>query len=203
MSNVLWQILVIILTVAVVVQAVVIVGILRQLGSVLLRLSPARPGEVEGGPAVGATATIPEVQNDIPTIVVFVSQKCILCEALLPGLATLKRSYPEVQVLTVPWGDDDEELAFYSQTLGPGARPDLSYLAQEWNVQGTPFAVGLDKTSTVRSTGVVNTLEHLEALAEITLLPSEEKATDHPELEIISSPTSTDLARAGTEETTV
>lgn len=163
MTQAAWQIVVVLLAIAVIVQALVLIGLMRQVGGVLVRLTPARPGRLDGGPEPGTFVDV--VEEGVPSIVLFLSAGCSPCESLLPGLPSFIRNYPAIRMLTVP-GQGSETNDAFVDSLGPHARPDLAWLFADWNVPGTPFAVGIDRDRLVRDSGVTNNLEHLEALAE-------------------------------------
>lgn len=59
MTETAWRLLLVVTTVGLIVEGVVIVGILRELGALLLQLGPARYGEVEEGPEVGTALDVP------------------------------------------------------------------------------------------------------------------------------------------------
>lgn len=168
MDETLWKLIVIVLCGAVIAEGLVLVGVMRTLGSLLLRVAPAHPGVVEGGPAVGSDAALQDLAVSPPGVLVFLSPGCSMCESLIPALRPLAKAYPTLTLIAIPGGDEDER-AFYAQKIGDLARPDLFHLYREWDVPGTPFAVGVDASGTVRGTGVVNNLEHLESLVTTTL----------------------------------
>jgi hypothetical protein len=168
-----WELLVILLTVAVIAETVVLVGLARQVGGVLLQLRPPMPGGAEGGPESGTTARAPGLPIGSPKVLLFVSPDCQLCDFLRPSIPVLHRAYPQVAVVPVLVGKArGESTTEYLGRFGDVA-PDPTFggLAATWNVPGTPFAVGVDGLETVRGSGIVNSLDQLEALAEMTLAP--------------------------------
>ena len=172
-------ILVGLLVVAVVILGLLLVAVMRQVGAILLQISPARPGDIEGGPELGTNVEVPGLEKNKPAIVVFVAPGCNVCEPLLPVIPIVERNYPELQVCVAIGGEDEHEREAYAQQLKNLARPDLHRLHRNWEVPGTPYAVGLDLTHRVVRTGVVNNLDHLEALAEFVVHANEiEGSTD-------------------------
>jgi thiol-disulfide isomerase/thioredoxin len=160
----LWRALALVSFILAVVEAVVLLGVLRELGGVLGRLSPARPGEIDGGPAVGSQVSIPGRQFGKPTIVLFASDDCPACSSLLPGLPNFANAYRDLELILIDAANDDAAIS-----EDPDATP--SRLYRDWAVPGTPFAVGVDTSGKVIGRGVTNTLDHLEALASALAQP--------------------------------
>jgi thiol-disulfide isomerase/thioredoxin len=167
------------LTVAVViVQSLFIVGLARQVGGILLRLGPARAGQVEGGPEIGTQTDLAHVEKGRPSVIAFVSPHCEACKDLPPAFKAVLKNYPELQLIAVITGESQAAKNEYATMIGPIARTDLEDLYELWNIDGTPFAVGLDSQGRVLSTGVVNNLEHLEGFAQQVI--SQALAASHP-----------------------
>jgi hypothetical protein len=169
-SDAVWQALVIFTVIGLIVEALVLVGILRQLGVIVLQLGPPRHGEVEG-PEAGTQVTIDSLRPGVPAVVLFLSSGCDICKPIAAALPAMRRSYAGLQLLPVVVGDDDPATHAYAATLGGDARTDLDTLYREWEVPGTPFAVGVGEDGRVKTSGIVNSLPQLETLAEVTLRP--------------------------------
>jgi thiol-disulfide isomerase/thioredoxin len=155
-----------------IIEGLFLIGLARQVGGILLRLGPSRAGQTEGGPEVG---TVPEFalhERGRPAIVAFVSPHCEACKDLPPAFKAVQRNYPEVQLLVAVTGQTPQAKREYATKLGPIADIDLEELYELWNVDGTPFVVGLDTQGRVTNTGVVNNLEHLEAFAQDVITAS-------------------------------
>jgi thiol-disulfide isomerase/thioredoxin len=163
-----WQLIVVLLVVTVVAMAVVLVAVARQVGSLLLQVAPQRPGSIEGGPEIGTAVDVPGLSS-VPAVVTFVSPGCAPCEALGPAIPAIARHYPELTLAVAVVGGDGVERARLVAELAPYARSELDGLDREWDVPGTPFAVGIDPDGVARLSGVVNNLDQLEALAESLL----------------------------------
>ncbi len=166
-----WELLVVLLAIAVIAETVVMVGLARQVGGVLLQLRPPMPGGAEGGPESGMTATVPGLLGGSPKVFLFVSPNCQLCEFLRPSLPVLRRAYPQIVVVPVLVGKarGESTTEFLGRFGDVAPDPTFGGLASTWNVPGTPFAVGVDSLETVRGSGIVNSLDQLEALAEMIL----------------------------------
>jgi len=63
-------------------------------------------------------------------------------------------------------GGSDSERERYAAEVGTVARTDLAALGEEWRIPGTPFVVGVDSAGSVYKSGVANSLDQLESLAD-------------------------------------
>jgi hypothetical protein len=170
-----WQLLVVVLTGAVITEAIVLVGLLRQVGTLLLQFQPPRPGVVEGqGPNPGTVIDPATGFGGRPEMAVFLSPTCTLCPPIASALPGLRRNYPELRVTALVVGDDADQVGEY--VLAVGGQLDRAALYSEWNVPGTPFAVGMAEGKIVHA-GVVNSLPQLETLADSVL-----RSADNPTL---------------------
>jgi len=169
-SEALWQVLVVVLLIAVVLEAVALVAVMRQVGGVLLQLNPARVGQIEGGgPEPGTEVEYPGREIGKPALVLFVSHTCGLCKDLIPAIPVVQSHYRELEIVAVVTGGEEGDRLAYAKGIGETARPDLHDLQQRWSVPGTPFAVAIDRDNRVQVSGVANSLDQLEALAETLL----------------------------------
>lgn len=176
MNEATWQLTVVLLAAAVIVEGVVLVAVMRQVGGILVQLKPPRPGEIEGGPDRGTVVDIPGTTIGKPKVVVFIDTGCNICKPLLTAIPTVRREYPEAEFVAIVSGDDDVHRASYARQLGDAARLDLAKLLKTWNVPGTPFGVAIDAAGVVSGSGVVNSLDQLEALTEALLSPAPDDA---------------------------
>ena len=181
-----WHLLTILTAVAVGALTLMQVATMRQVGSLLVQLRPGRIGEVEGGPELDSIASVPGVATDKPAIVLFMSPACSICELLHAAVPALHTHYPEIQVIPVIVGADAARRLEYARRI-PGARADIPELADRWDVQGTPFVVGIDDSSRVRSRGVANSLDQLENLADALLLPRDQLTADEAREPVLTS----------------
>jgi hypothetical protein len=170
MSDGAWQLLIVLTTVGLAVQAIVMVGILRQVGSILLQMGPAIPGEVAEGPELGMVVDTTVVPRGKPAIVLFVSPVCELCKPIVAALPTLRRHHRALTFVPVVTGDDTARRDRYAQKIF-GARTDLNHVYEDWEIPGTPFAVAIGAQGRIRSRAVVNNLPQLETLAGALLAP--------------------------------
>jgi hypothetical protein len=171
-SETVWQVLLLLTVAAVILEAFVLVGILRQVGTILLQVGPAQYGEVEEGPAVGTQVDADALETEAPSVLLFVSPTCQFCKPVSNALPTLRRRYRGLRFVPVVIADEGPTKHRYAAGLGDGARVDLDHLYEQWGVPGTPFAVGV-RGGRVRTAGVVNNLPQLETMADVMLRPEE------------------------------
>lgn len=153
-----WKLVVVLLAGGLVTEAVLLVAVMRQMGSVLLQLGPMRPEALPVGPKVGETKELPG-QTGRPALVLFTSG-CTICESMLPGFRAVRRDYAnQLELFAVVTHKDPRERADYARRLGDFARTDLLGLMQDWEIPGTPYAVALDEDGVVRGAGVINSID--------------------------------------------
>ena len=129
---------------AVVLLALLVLALYRQVGVLTLRIGPRVPFELaEEGPQLGQAApALDGLRGRRSEVVFFFSSTCSLCRQLSAGVSALARRGLAVRVVE----EELEEDAF-----------------ARWNVPGTPFVVHL-VDGVVAAKGTVNTLEELETL---------------------------------------
>lgn len=159
------------LTTIVVVEAFALLALMRQVGTVLRHVAPPRPGTHLGGPEPGDDAVVPGLSPGRRAIVLFLAPNCPTCRAVEPALVPVSRHY-DLSLVTVLVGGSDAHRAEYVDRLAVPVRTDLDALYAKWEVPGTPFAVGIDEHQKVLSSGIVNSLDQLETLAEYVLSPA-------------------------------
>jgi uncharacterized membrane protein YphA (DoxX/SURF4 family) len=129
---------------AVVLLALLVLALYRQVGVLTMRIGPRVPFELaEEGPPLGQPAPALEgMRGRGPEVIFFFSSTCSLCRSLSSGVSALARRGLAVRVVE----EELEEDAF-----------------ARWNVPGTPFVVHLIG-GVVAAKGTVNSLEELETL---------------------------------------
>lgn len=137
------------LWVAVLVLALAVVVLLRQIGMLHARMRPV--GVHPAGEGLKPGAPAPHVPGadfgaHTLTLVAFTSPSCALCDALLPSLHALERDYDGVALAVASYADD---------TAG---------VFRAYQVASTPYLVAVDRDGRVRGGGVANTLEQAEVL---------------------------------------
>jgi methylamine dehydrogenase accessory protein MauD len=137
---------------------VVVIALIRQIGLLHLRLAPTGALDIGEGPALGEHAPrMPVVAPGQEALVLFGSESCALCRALLPAAAALARAEPGLAVVVT------SASASFAADVPPPAvgLADVATVAA-YRVRATPFAVYLDPNGVVGAKGIVNTLEQLE-----------------------------------------
>ena len=174
----------VILWLVVLVLAVVVFALMRQIGVLHERVFPAGALMTTAGPMVGDPAPVIDLvswsdkplhiggkhEEGLSTLILFVSPSCPICKTLLPLIDSVIRSESKskpIQVILASDGARSEHEKFIvaqnisvdnyvlSQPLG------LSYL-----VEKLPFAVLIDEQGIIKAKGLVNSREHLESLFE-------------------------------------
>lgn len=138
----------VVLWVLVIVLALAVVALLRQIGVLHARLHPLGAHFGGEGPALGSDAPAldgVDYSSASLTLVAFTSPSCEVCKVLAPSLHALERGYREIQLAEV---DLDASRAVFDA----------------FNVRSTPYAVAVDGNGVVRGRGVVNSLEQIEEL---------------------------------------
>lgn len=171
----------ILLWTAVIVQALLIAALARQVGILHERIAPAgaltlhqnvNVGEVASPMTVttmeGAAIEIGGKRNGRSQLLFFASPDCPVCKSLLPvvrSAATAEADWLDIVIA----GDGSK--ADYERLIGQhglnGIPTVLSEaLGRAFGVSKLPYAVLLDEAGRVASLGLVNSREHLESLFE-------------------------------------
>ena len=172
----------VLLWVLVLVMGGVILALVRQIGVLYERVAPAGALVVGSGPKAGEAApefTIsdlanPEHQiggrqsNELSTLLFFLSPTCPVCKTLLPALKSIAREERSwLNVMLASDGARKEHEAFVSEyRLQQFPYLLSSELGLGYRVGRLPHAVLIDPEGIIRSTGLVNSREHLESLFE-------------------------------------
>jgi methylamine dehydrogenase accessory protein MauD len=173
-----WLISYIALWCLVLAMGVVILAHSRLLGLLHHRFGPAGAKTLADGPAIGAkldsisrtrpdgagwTWTFPATTE---LMLVFVSPQCQSCDALMPHVRDFVRAHKEIQlalVSTLPDRAMNAAFIDYRDLRG------IVYvmaggLDNQLEIEGTPYAIRVDKEGIVRRKGLVNHYEHLASL---------------------------------------
>ncbi len=175
-SNVLLWVLVIVL-------ALVVLALARQVGVLHERVAPAGALMPTTGPKVGEL-TEPLPLSDINgqslsiggpdpqglhTLVMFISPTCPVCKSLVPTAKSLANSERNrLNLVFASDGDKLEQHQAYAKDLDLGKHAYVlsEKLGMSYEVSKLPFAVLIGADGTLQSKGLVNTREHLESLIE-------------------------------------
>jgi hypothetical protein len=160
-----WKATILLTAVGVVAIALILVGILREMGAIMLQVGPPREGDVDEGPEIGSEVTEPGLARARPSLFIFVTPSCSLCKPVVEALPTVQAAYPSVGILPLIVGTSSDDRASYAASIPLPSRTDKTELFTEWSIPGTPFAVGVDRTNRIVARGIVNNLPQLEAIA--------------------------------------
>lgn len=162
----------VLLWVLVLAEGLVLVAVMRQVGSLLLRVGSSRVLDLGVGPPVGHPAPwVPDDASQVFSdprglvVLAFLSTHCSSCEDVVPAINAAASAYaPEVAV--VAFGEeDDSELIRWKAKHGlkvPFIRSREAF--KNYEVESTPYAFVVDSDRLIAARGGINHVEHLEAL---------------------------------------
>lgn len=177
----LWLATYVLLWAVVVVQALFLLGVLRQLGVVQLRLG-SDPGALITGFGLPRGSTAPDFELDDALngqrrrlrdflgrglAVTFLSPTCILCKQLIPHLNGVYREYGGDTGMLVVCHGTHQGCAEFARLfrINPPVVIDMDgSVARSFGVQGYPFTYVLDGDGRVLIRGIANDWTQLEAL---------------------------------------
>jgi len=173
----------VILWVVVIVLALVVLALARQVGVLHERVAPAGALMPTSGPKVGELTeamSIAAINGSavtvggpspahMNTLIMFISPTCPVCKSLVPtakSLASAERN--RLKLVFASDGDKLEQHQAYARDLGLDKYPYVlsEKLGMSFEVSKLPFAVLIGADGTLQSKGLVNTREHLESLIE-------------------------------------
>jgi methylamine dehydrogenase accessory protein MauD len=171
----------ILLWVAVIVLAVLVAALARQVGILHERIAPAgaltlhqkvqvgeTPTALELQTVQGGTITIGGKRSGRSQLVFFAAPDCPVCKTLLPMLRSAAGA--EADWLEVVLAGDGEPRAYKAMVAEHGldAVPLVlsEALGRAYGVSKLPYAVLLDENGRLASLGLINSREHLESLFE-------------------------------------
>jgi len=165
-------------TLLIVVLAIMVFGLSRQIGILHERLAPMGALVGNQGPEVGYPAPTLTVETlaresiviggpdagERSRLLLFVSATCPVCKKLLP-IAKSFAAGEKLRVILVGDGERDEQL----RMIEDHALHALPYVispavGMAYQVGKLPYAVLIDRDGVIRAKGLVNSREHLESL---------------------------------------
>lgn len=173
----------VILWVLVVVLALVVLALARQVGILHERVAPVGALMPTTGPKVGEmtdamSLTAIDDQSisiggddgtGLATLVMFISPTCPVCKSLVPTAKSLAKSERNrLRLVFASDGGKVEQHQRYAHDLELGDYPYVlsQPLGLAYQVSKLPFAVLIAADGTLQSKGLVNSREHLESLIE-------------------------------------
>jgi methylamine dehydrogenase accessory protein MauD len=170
-----WTASYVVLWCLVVVLCIVVVALARQIGTLHLRLGPRGALEIDDeGPPLGESPQPLEGMDRAGgrvaiggpgrrQLILFVSPTCRVCDAVLPAVPVVARAGGLSPLIVTDSTEGLEMVLDKSIGVRVVSAPAA---ASAFSVPGTPYAVFLDDSGTVRAKGTVNNLEQLEGLAD-------------------------------------
>jgi methylamine dehydrogenase accessory protein MauD len=163
----------------VIVLALVVLALARQVGVLHERVAPAGALMPTSGPKVGERTQPATLRNlagteltvggpnadGRATLVLWISPTCPVCKALVPTAVSMAQA-ERLRLVFASDGDRIEQHQAYVRDLRIEAFPYVVSQAfgMSHAVSKLPFAILIDANGVLRSKGLVNTREHLESL---------------------------------------
>lgn len=165
--------------------AVVVLGLMRQVGLLHERSSPMGAMITDHGPDIGDKApelNLPDIfgrnvqigglpggtaaADGRQTLLMFTAPTCPVCDKLFPILKSIARA-EKISVVMISDGAPDEHERFLaSHELGQIRYVVSAEAGMAFQVGKIPYGVLLDAQGVIRAKGLTNTREHLESLLE-------------------------------------
>ena len=173
----------IILWIAVLLLAILLFALTRQVGILHERVAPAGALQPTTGPKIGEVTEGIQTKSlqgesiqiggsekvEFSSFVLFISPTCPVCKELVPTAISLARSEQDrIRLLFASDGENIEQHQSYIRDLEIEEYPYVvsEGLGMYYQVSKLPFAILIDPSGVLRSKGLVNTREHLESLIE-------------------------------------
>jgi thiol-disulfide isomerase/thioredoxin len=158
MKGGIWIVSYFVLWALVVVLAVAVVALLRQIGVLHARISPVGTHFAGEGPEVGSSAPAVGIEWSAAslTTLLFTSATCVVCRELKPSISSLKSQYRDVRFETVDLNLDQPTFTAF-------------------NVRSTPYVVTVNALGAVCGRGVANTVEQIEELIRESAMAESDK----------------------------
>ena len=173
----------IVLWLLVIVLALVVLALARQVGILHERVAPAGALQPIEGPKVGEMTEAMRLEDlagnpvtvggtdaeGLATLVLFISPTCPVCNSLVPTAKSLARKETaRMRLVFASDGDRHEQHVAYANDLRLDEHPYVlsQTLGMTYHVSKLPFALLIGADGSLQSKGLVNTREHLESLVE-------------------------------------
>jgi methylamine dehydrogenase accessory protein MauD len=170
------------LWILVLVLAVMVFALVRQIGILYERVAPA--GALMSGSGLKTGEEIPVLDmetidgsairigskniNGKSTLLFFLSPTCPVCKTLIPILAAMRKTEADwLEIVFASDGDEEEHRAWLRESKLDSWPYILSeQLGMTMQVAKLPFAALIDENGILCARGLVNTREHIESLFE-------------------------------------
>ncbi len=167
--------------IAIIVLAIVLLALVRQVGLLHQRIAPAGALMISEGVKIGAQVpemtlrtltgqelSIGRVTGGLSTLVMFVAPDCPVCAKLIPAVTSIARQ--ESSWLRVVFASDGKSAdhASFVRDKGLDAFPYVisTELGMTFSVAKLPYGVLLDERGVLVAQGLTNQREHIESLFE-------------------------------------
>lgn len=164
-------------------MALVVVGLIRQIGVLHGRIAPAGALMVDKGVAVNEPAPKLTAEDllgrpvnvgypgERAQMLFFLSPTCPICKSLLPAVRAIERSRDDLEVVYVSDGDMAEQEKVIAEFKLQRSRYVVDpEVGMTYQIGKLPYAVLIDAEGTLKAKGLVNSREHLDSLFETELL---------------------------------
>jgi methylamine dehydrogenase accessory protein MauD len=114
----------------------------------------------------GTSVQIGGVRGGRSQLLLFLSPDCTVCEALLPAVRSAQNAERAwLDIILASDGEHERHAEFVREkNLGKFPYVVSEHLGRSYGVAKLPYAVLIDESGKLSSTGLVNTREHLESL---------------------------------------
>lgn len=160
--------------------AVVLLGLMRQVGLLHERSSPMGAMITDHGPDIGDSAPEFELPDYFgrsvriggaseagrPTLLMFTAPTCPVCDKLFPIIKSIAKA-EKIGVVMISDGAPEEHARFLEgHELGQIRYVVSAEIGMAFQVGKIPYGVLLDADGVIKAKGLTNTREHLESLLE-------------------------------------
>ena len=172
----------ILLWVVVVIMAVMLFALVRQIGVLYERVAPAGALMINQNLKVGGEAPSLDLQdingglvtiggipeNKKSKLIFFVSPTCPVCKTLLPVVKSATKSEKDwLDFILASDGETNDHKGYITEhKLESFTYISSEILGRSYGVSKLPYAVLIDEQGKIASMGIINSREHLESLFE-------------------------------------
>lgn len=172
-----WTASYVVLWVLVIMLAIVVVALARQIGTLHLRLGPRGALELDGeGPPLGEMLPprdTHDMNGDAVTVggpgraqlLLFVTPGCGVCEQVLPSLPAVAAIGSHSPYVITDVDAEETRLVYGDKRIQAPLIPDRD-VAADYGVPGAPYVIITCDDGLVRAKGTVNNLEQMEGLVD-------------------------------------
>jgi hypothetical protein len=162
------------LWVAVIVEGIIVVALMRQVGTLLLRVGTSSAFEDDRGPLVGDDAPwLPEIGTAGGAgllVLAFLSTTCGACDLLARALTTVSRGYADRLEVVAVTREGDANSSGWARKVGLRVPVVASPVAfDDYQVSGTPYVYIVGPDRRIKARGGANHLDQLENMVRVCI----------------------------------